>query len=77
MAIVTEMAAATDSPVVCESEMDEEHSVDENREGAYFSSDSQLLGNEAVDFHMSDEEISIDDESDEFPENTRKRKCKT
>ena len=56
--------------------MDEEHSV-ENREGADFSSDSQLLGDEAVDFHMSDEEISIDDESDEFPENTRKRKCKT
>ena len=67
----------SDSPVVCESEMDEEHSVDENRQGAYFSSDSQLLGDEAVDFHMSDEEISIHDESDEFPENTRKRKCKT
>ena len=50
----------SDSPIVCESEMDGEHIFDEKSEGNDFISDSLILGNEAVDFDMPDEEFSID-----------------
>jgi hypothetical protein len=67
----------SDSPIVCESEMEGEPVFDEKSEGVDFTSDSPVLGNEAFDFHMPDEEFSTDDESYEFPEDPRKRKCKS
>ncbi|XP_028418322.1 uncharacterized protein LOC114543611 [Dendronephthya gigantea] len=72
----------SESPIVCESEMDGEHIFDEKSEGIDVISDSPILENEAFDVHVPDEELSIDNQSDEleFPSataNPRKRKSKT
>ncbi|XP_028397550.1 uncharacterized protein LOC114521341 [Dendronephthya gigantea] len=63
-------------------EMDGEHIFDEKSEGIDVISDSPILENEAFDVHVPDEELSIDNQSDEleFPSataNPRKRKSKT